>query len=82
MAKSISVVVSGNAAPLRKALGEAGDNISNFGSSVKKFALPAAAALGAVAFAGLDAAKAAIEDEAAAKLLERQLKATTNATDA
>jgi len=82
MAKSISVVVSGNAAPLRKALGEAGDSISNFGSSVKKFALPAAAALGAVAFAGLDAAKAAMEDEAASKLLERQLKATTNATDA
>lgn len=82
MAKSISVVVSGNAAPLRKALGEAGEQISGFGSSVKKFALPAAAALGAVAFAGLDAAKAAIEDEAASKLLERQLKATTNATDA
>lgn len=82
MAKSISVVVSGNAAPLRKALNEAGDKITDFGSSVKKFALPAAAALGAVAFAGLDAAKAAIEDEAAAKLLERQLKATTGATDA
>ena len=82
MAKSISVVVSGNAAPLRKALGEAGDKITDFGSSVKKFALPAAAALGAVAFAGLDAAKAAMEDEAAAKLLERQLKATTGATDA
>lgn len=82
MAKSISVVVSGNAAPLRAALGEASDKISNFGSSVKKFALPAAAALGAVAFAGLDAAKAAMEDEAAAKLLERQLKATTDATDA
>ena len=82
MAKSISVVVSGNAAPLRKALGEAGDSISSFGGSVKKFALPAAAALGAVAFAGLDAAKAAIEDEAAAKLLERQLKATTGATEA
>jgi hypothetical protein len=82
MAKSISVVVSGNAAPLRKALGDAGDSISSFGGSVKKFALPAAAALGAVAFAGLDAAKAAIEDEAASKLLERQLKATTGATDA
>lgn len=82
MAKSISVVVTGNAAPLRAALGEATDKISNFGSSVKKFALPAAAALGAVAFAGLDAAKAAMEDEAAAKLLERQLKATTDATDA
>ena len=82
MAKSISVVVSGNAAPLRKALGDAGDSISSFGGSVKKFALPAAAALGAVAFAGFDAAKAAIEDEAASKLLERQLKATTGATDA
>jgi hypothetical protein len=82
MAKSISVVVSGNAAPLRAAMGEAGTSISNFGSSVKKFALPAAAALGAVAFAGFDAAKAAMEDEAASKLLERQLKATTGATDA
>jgi hypothetical protein len=82
MAKSISVVVSGNAAPLRAAMGEAGTSISNFGGTVKKFALPAAAALGAVAFAGFDAAKAAIEDEAASKLLERQLKATTGATDA
>jgi hypothetical protein len=82
MAKSISVVVSGNAAPLRAAMGEAGDSISNFGGTVKKFALPAAAALGAVAFAGFDAAKAAMEDEAASKLLERQLKATTDATDA
>jgi hypothetical protein len=82
MAKSISVVVSGNAAPLRAALGDASSSISNFGGSVKKFALPAAAALGAVAFAGFDAAKAAMEDEAAAKLLERQLKATTGATDA
>jgi hypothetical protein len=82
MAKSISVVVSGNAAPLRAALGDAGESISNFGGTVKKFALPAAAALGAVAFAGFDAAKAAMEDEAASKLLERQLKATTDATDA
>jgi len=81
MAKSISVVVSGNAAPLRKALGEAGDNISNFGGTVKKYALPAAAALGAVAFAGFDAAKAAMEDEAAAAELARQLKKTTGATD-
>jgi hypothetical protein len=63
-------------------MGEAGESISNFGGTVKKFALPAAAALGAVAFAGFDAAKAAMEDEAASKLLERQLKATTNATDA
>jgi len=82
MAKSISVVVSGNAAPLRQALGDASDSISNFGGTVKKFALPAAAALGAVAFAGFDAAKAAMEDEAASKLLERQLKATTGATEA
>jgi len=81
MAKSIAIIVSGNAAPLRKALGDAGDQLSNFGNSVKKFALPAAAALGAVAFAGFDAAKAAMEDESAAKLLERQLKATTKATD-
>ena len=81
MAKSISVVVSGNAAPLRKALGEAGDSIGSFGGSVKKYALPAAAALGAVAFAGFDAAKAAMEDEAAAAELARQLKKTTGATD-
>ncbi len=81
MAKSISVVVSGNAAPLRQALGEATNSIGSFGGSVKKYALPAAAALGAVAFAGFDAAKAAMEDEAAAAELARQLKKTTGATD-
>lgn len=82
MAKSIAVVVTGNGAPLRKALGDVSENLANFGNSVKKFALPAAAALGAVAFAGFDAAKAAMEDQAAAKELARQLKATTKATEA
>ena len=67
MAKSISVVVSGNAAPLRAAMSEAGDSISNFGGTVKKFALPAAAALGAVAFAGFDAAKAAMPSQSSTR---------------
>jgi len=82
MAKAINVVVSGNAAPLRKALGQAESNLGAFGASVRRFALPAAAALGGVAFAGFQMAQAAMEDQQAAAELARQLRATTKATDA
>lgn len=50
--------------------------------AIKKAAVPAAAAVGALAIAMGDAAKAAIEDEQAQQMLARQLKASTGATDA
>lgn len=49
--------------------------------AIKKAAIPAAAALGALTAAMGDAAKAAIEDEKSQQMLARQLKATTGATD-
>ena len=50
--------------------------------AIKKAAVPAAAAMGALAVAMGDAVKAAIEDEQAQAMLARQLKASTGATDA
>jgi hypothetical protein len=52
------------------------------GFVLKKAMLPATAAIGALGVALFDAAKGAMEDEAAAKELARSLKATTKATDA
>lgn len=49
--------------------------------AIKKAAIPAAAALGGLAVAGYAAAKAAMEDEASAAELARQLKVSTKATD-
>jgi hypothetical protein len=50
--------------------------------AIKKAAVPAAAALGALAIAGGAAAKAAIEDQKSAAELARTLKISTRATDA
>jgi len=50
--------------------------------AIKKAAVPAAAALGAVVAVIGDSVKAAIEDEAAQASLARQIKASSNATDA
>lgn len=50
--------------------------------AIKKAAIPAAAALGALAIAGGAAAKAAMEDQKSAAELARQLKVSTRATDA
>lgn len=50
--------------------------------AIKKAALPAAAALGALAIAGGAAAKAAMEDEASAAELARTLRQSTQATNA
>jgi len=50
--------------------------------AIKKAALPAAAALGALAIAGGAAAKAAMEDQKSAAELARTLKISTQATDA
>jgi len=49
--------------------------------ALKKAALPAAAAMGALTVAMGDAVKAAMEDEKAQQMLARQLKASTGATD-
>jgi hypothetical protein len=49
--------------------------------ALKKAALPAAAAMGALTVAMGDAVKAAIDDEKSQQMLARQLKATTGATD-
>jgi hypothetical protein len=50
--------------------------------AIKKAAIPAAAALGALAIAGGAAAKAAMEDQKSAAELARTLKISTRATDA
>ena len=50
--------------------------------AVKKAALPAAAALGALGVAAFDAAKGAVEDAAAQALLAQTLAKNTKATDA
>lgn len=60
-------------------------NLEGFGAkanyAIKKAAVPAAAALGAVAVALGDAVKGAMEDAEAQSKLAYQLKLTTNATD-
>jgi hypothetical protein len=61
-----------------KQLGTAGEKAQ---FAIKKAALPAAAALGALAVAGGAAAKAAMEDQKSAAELARQLKISTRATD-
>jgi len=50
--------------------------------AIKKAAVPAAAALGGLAIAGFSAAKAAMEDQKSSAELARQLKISTQATDA
>jgi len=49
--------------------------------ALKKAAIPAAAAFGAVAVGLFDATKAAMEDQAAQKALARQIQRSTKATD-
>jgi hypothetical protein len=49
--------------------------------AIKKAALPAAAAIGAVGLAAFDAAKGALEDAAAQEMLAKAIGKNTNATD-
>ena len=65
-----------------KALGSTMSTSEKMGSTVKKAALPAAAALGAIGYAAIGATKAAMEDAAAQEHLSGVLKRTTGATDA
>jgi hypothetical protein len=59
-----------------------GQDASKVGSAIKSAFLPATIAVGALAAAGVSAAKAAIQDEAAQAALARQIRRTTKATDA
>ena len=64
-----------------KALGSTMSTSEKMSAGVKKAALPAAAALGAIGFAAIGATKAAMEDAAAQEHLSGVLKRTTGATD-
>jgi hypothetical protein len=66
----------------RKELAQAETSTQKAGLVLKKAMIPATAAAGALGAAMFDAAKAAMEDEAAAAELSRSLRATTKATDA
>jgi phage-related protein len=77
----ISVTISGNAGPLKKAVGEADQSLGKIGDSFKKVGLAAAAGFGALA-AGLGAAvKAAAEDQQSFEQLRQTIQNTTAATD-
>ena len=78
MARGISVVISGNAAPLRKAIGEANKSLGQM-SKGTTLAMGAAAAA-TTAFAA-SAIKAAADDQKQQALLARQLKVSAGATD-
>jgi hypothetical protein len=85
MAITIPIISEFNGTAIEKAVKEfkqletAGEKAQ---FAIKKAALPAAAALGALAVAGGAAAKAAMEDQKSAAELARQLKISTRATDA
>jgi HPt (histidine-containing phosphotransfer) domain-containing protein len=65
-----------------KALGDTMTRSEKMGAGLKKAALPAAAALGAIGFAAIGATKAALEDAAAQDKLAGVLERTTGATQA
>ena len=64
-----------------KSLGSTMSTSEKMGATVKKAALPAAAALGAIGYAAIGATKAAMDDAAAQEHLSGVLKRTTGATD-
>jgi hypothetical protein len=66
----------------RKELAQAETSTQKAGLVLKKAMIPATAAIAGLGAAMFDAAKGAMEDEAAAKELSRSLRATTKATDA
>ena len=80
MSKPITVSIVGNAGPLRKSLKEADDAMTQFGGSIKKLGLAAAAGVGTLA-AGIGfAAKAAAEDQKSFALMENAIRNVTGAT--
>jgi len=66
---------------VNRALGDTQSTSEKMGAGLKKAALPAAAALGALGFAAVGATKAAAEDAAAQEHLAGVMKRTTGATD-
>ena len=80
MAKPITVSITGNAGPLKKAVGEAEGSLDRLSASFKKIAAVTAVGVGAIA-AGIGfAVKAAAEDQKSFELLNQALKANTDAT--
>ena len=65
-----------------KALGDTMSSSEKMGAGLKKAALPAAAALGAIGIAAIDATKAAVEDAAAQEHLAGVLERTAGASAA
>jgi hypothetical protein len=86
MAKAISVVVTGNAAPLRKELKGATQELSNFGKAQKSIssfaAIGYATAATSVFNFGKQVVQAALEDQKSQALLRAAISKTTTATDA
>ena len=82
-AKGISVVVSGNTAPLRKSLRDANQELSAFGKAQAGWAKASSLAYGIVGTAAaqfaVDSVKAALEDQKSQALLAKQLELTTGA---
>lgn len=80
MAKPITVSITGNAGPLKKAVGEAESSLDRLSGSFKKVAAVTAVGVGAIA-AGIGfAVKAAAEDQKSFELLNQALQANTSAT--
>lgn len=86
MAKSISVTVTGNAAPLRKELKGATQDLSNFGKAQKQISSLAAVGYAAAASSvfnfGKQVVQAALQDQKSQALLREAISKTTTATDA
>jgi hypothetical protein len=86
MAKSISVTVTGNAAPLRKELKGATQELSNFGKAQKSIsslaAIGYATAASSVFNFGKQVVQAALQDQKSQALLREAISKTTTATDA
>jgi len=85
MAKSVSVTVTGNTAPLRKNLKQATQELSTFAKAQQGFgniaSLGYAIAGASVVKFGAQLAKAAMEDEKSQALLRNAISNTTYATD-
>ena len=81
MAKPITVSITGNAGPLKKAVGEADTALERLSGSFKKIAAVTAVGIGAIATGIGFAVKAAAEDQKSFELLNQALKANTDATN-
>ena len=82
--KSISIPITGNNAPLRKALKDSEKQLTAFGKIQKQWGAATAAAYGVAGSAAFqfaqDSVKAAMEDQKAQALLADQLRKTVGAT--